>query len=151
MDLDVSEASELYNKYVEASNTTLSKEHFDTLITYFPSLLIIVSDGVVDDEEWVYVKFLAKFMADAHKDDLSSTERDELEDTYFNELSFLLDDVEVWEPDFLVALKKFLVHHPELKEDIVEILYMFSEASEGDDEEAELAKIEYLKEELNLE
>ncbi len=123
----------LFKNYSEVSPTHLSADQFGTLLTFFPALLVIASDGVIDDDEWVYVKYLAKFMAENDKD-TSGKNQKELQKQYFNELKYLLESLMNWEEKFIDTLADYLMNYPEIKEDIEEILHMFAEASEGESE-----------------
>lgn len=148
--MDLSGIQPLYESYVKASKSDMTKEEFDTLFLFFPSLLVIASDGVVDDEEWVYVKYLAKFMADTFKTEITPKERNQLEQDYFKELSFLLEHLEEWENRFVDRLRDFLEGQGDAKEDVLDVLYLFAEASDGQSEE-ETEKIEELKLRLRIE
>jgi len=55
-----------------------------------------------------------------------------------------------WENKFLVALKEYLEDNPELKDDIVDIMYMFAEASDNDSIQEEQV-IQEVMERLNIE
>lgn len=123
----------LFESYKEVSPTQLNSDQFGTLLTFFPALLVIASDGVIDDDEWVYVKYLAKFMAE-NDTDTSEKPVKELTELYFDELKYLLESLMSWEEKFIEALADYLKHFPEIKEDIEEILHMFAEASEGESE-----------------
>ncbi len=147
--MELSHIQPLYESYVKASKSDMTKEEFDTLFLFFPSLLVIASDGVVDDEEWVYIKYLAKFMADTFKQEITAKERAQLEQDYFRELSYLLEHLEDWEPRFIDRLREYLEGQNDAKEDVLDVLYLFAEASEGQSEE-EIKKIEELKLRLRI-
>ncbi|MBX2844458.1 MAG: hypothetical protein KTR26_22035 [Flammeovirgaceae bacterium] len=144
------EFESLHQKYQGVKSSQLNGDQFGTLVLFFPSLLVVASDGIIDEEEWVYVKYLAKFMADTYKNDLDDEARESLESQYFAELNFLISNLEEWEPKFVDTLRAYLETNPLVKEDVLEILYLFAEASDGESEE-ETLKINSLKEELILE
>lgn len=123
----------LFESYSEVSPTQLNFDQFGTLLTFFPALLVIASDGVIDDDEWVYVKYLSKFMAENDNDTTGKSQK-ELQELYFSELKYLLESLMNWEERFVETLADYLAHYPEIKEDIEEILHMFAEASEGESE-----------------
>jgi len=142
----------LYNAYLAAHQNTLTEEQFNSLLIFFPALLVVASDGVVDDEEWMYVKYLAKFMSDSFKyqGDVTESERKELEALFLENLKYLLESLDTWEEKFIDTLRDYLEDTPELKEDVLEILHLFAEASEGtSDEEQEV--IDKLVQRLGLE
>ena len=134
----------LGSRYRKERSHSLTEEQFGSLVLFFPSLLIIASDGKVDDEEWLYVNYLAKFIADTFKNEISHEERDELETTYLKELKFLVEDLEKWEPAFIEVLQDYISINESVKEDVEEILHLFAEASDGKSDEEEI-KIEELK------
>ncbi len=140
---------QLFEDYSPVSPTNLDAEQFSTLLTFFPALLVIASDGVVDDDEWVYVRYLAKFMAE-NDQDTTGKQQEELQEKYFQELKYLLDSLMNWEDKFIEALADYLTNFPEIKEDIEEILHMFAEASDGESE-VEEETIASLTDRLGLE
>lgn len=147
--MDFSEQTALYQHYLSKRDKTLEKKHFDTLFMFFPSLLVIASDGEVDEEEWVYVRYLAKFMADTFRDEHTQEERDQLQDVFLAELTFLLETLSSWEKRFIPVMEHYLGIHPEAKEDVLDILHLFAEASDGESD-AEAEKISQLSHQLGL-
>ncbi|MDW8288453.1 MAG: hypothetical protein RMJ89_10320, partial [Flammeovirgaceae bacterium] len=99
--------------------------------------------------EWVYVKYLAKFMADTFKNELSESDRDKLENEYFKELSYLLKNFSHWENKFIEVLKNYIANDDKLKQDIEDVLHTFAEAS-GGESEVEEKIIENIKRRLNI-
>ena len=144
-----SKITSLKKSYELEREHRLTEEQFGSMVLFFPSLLIIASDGEIDAEEWVYVNYLAKFIADTFKNEISAIERDELEAQYLEELTYLTHNLESWEQPFLHALQDYISFNEDVKEDVEDILYLFAEASDGKSE-AEIIKIEELKERLNL-
>lgn len=141
---------ELYTHYNSLNNVDLSREHFQTLFIYFPCLLIVASDGIVDDEEWVFIKYLGKFMAEGYKSSLTRTELEHLQKVYFNELEYLIKTLDQWKNPFLDTLRDYLEANEDEKDDILDILHLFADASDGVSDEEEEA-IEEISERLNLE
>ena len=147
--MDFPELRDLYKDYKLSSGSQVEENHFGTLLMFFPSLLVVASDGVVDEEERVYVTYLAKFMSDTFKNEIAVEQRDVLEKNYLSDLDFLLENLSVWEPKFIQTLKSYLQTHEDAKEDIVDILYLFADASDGVSKEEE-QKISELKKILDL-
>ena len=141
--------SELYIEYKKVSDTQLTEVQFGTLTLFFPSLLVIASDGVIDQDEWVYVKYLAKFISDTYKKELNDVELADLNQSYYKALEFLIDHLDTWEDRFLDTLKSHLAENPHQKATVEEVLHLFAEASEGESEE-EAEKIEELTVRLAL-
>ncbi|MGB0521550.1 MAG: hypothetical protein ACPGJS_01255 [Flammeovirgaceae bacterium] len=142
--------TELFTEYQKVSGSKLTNDQFSTLVMFFPALLVIASDGVIDQEEWIYVKYLSKFIADTYKKEIDPQELAALNQTYYSELEFLIDNLEVWESRYVDALSKHLDKFPAQKETVMETLHLFAEASEGESEE-EIEKIEELSKKLHLE
>lgn len=139
----------LFKDYNASSPTDLSHDQFVILLTFFPALLVIASDGIIDDDEWVYVKYLAKFMAE-NDEDTTAKSKKVLQEQYLEELKFLLGSLIKWEKIFIRTLADYLKKYTEIREDIVEILHMFAEASDGESE-VEEKTIASLSEKLGLE
>ena len=141
----------LFDEYHKNCNTKLTQEQFTTLLTFFPSLLVIAADGVIEDEEWIYVKYISRSMAETFIDDFGEEINvGELKQMYYNDLEYLVGALGQWEDKFLVALKEYLVETPDLKEDIVDIMYMFAEASDNDSVDEERV-IQEVKKRLDIE
>ncbi len=143
--------SSLFTEYQANCNTKLTQEQFTTLLTFFPSLLVIAADGVIEDEEWIYVKYISRSMAETFIDDFGGEINvAELKQLYYNDLEYLVSSLGQWEEKFLVVLKEYLQDAPDLKEDIVDIMYMFAEASDNDSVDEERV-IQEVKRRLNIE
>jgi hypothetical protein len=141
--------SSLKKSYSLERTHLLTEEQFGSLVLFFPSLLIIASDGEVDEEEWVYVNYLSKFIADTFKEEIGEEKRDELEAQYLLELTYLINNLDTWEKPFLDTLQDYINFNSDVKEDVEDILYLFAEASDGKSEEEE-QKIEELRERLQI-
>lgn len=139
----------LYKEYISSSRSQITSTEFEPLFLFFPALLVVAADGQVDEEEWVYVKYLAKFMADTFKNELSESDRDKLENEYFKELSYLLKNFSHWENKFIEVLKNYIANDDKLKQDIEDVLHTFAEAS-GGESEVEEKIIENIKRRLNI-
>ena len=115
MELDY--IKDLYTKYKSRSNSQLSYEQFETFLIFFPSLLVILSDGVIDDEEWVYIRYLAKFMADTSKEEVpDESEREFLMNDYLDNLKYMIDHMERWEKSFIETLKRYIQEEEDIKD-----------------------------------
>lgn len=145
----------LFEEYVAHTQSNLELLFFPTLLIYFPGLLIIAADGVVDEEEWYHVEQLVGFMTKTFKDDISEQQQVELAKEFLANMQILVDSLKMWEDKFLNALA-ILFEQMEQddaednKELVYEIMEMFAESSEGiSDEEQE--KIDSISERLELE
>jgi len=142
---------ELFRLYKEHRQVRFNEDQFATFVIFFPTLLVVTSDGVVDIEEWDFVKQLTKFLANTYREEgLNSAEVDDLNTGYLEETSYLLKNLKNWEVRFLKALRDYLEENPEAKGTILDTIYLFAEASSGTSPQEE-AKINFLKGELKLE
>ena len=146
----------LYAKYKEASGTTLSQDEFENLVIFFPTLLIVASDGEIDDEEKLYLEYLARFMSKSTYQTQNKTQkrdRKTSQQRYLDALEFLtksengntndLSNLAKWEPLFVDVLKQHIKNDPNGKAQIEEIMRLFADASDGisDDEENKIQEI----------
>lgn len=149
--MNLNNTENLYKKYCAERSASLTDQQFGSLVMFFPALLVIMSDGVVDEEEWIYVKYLAKFISDTMKDEVAEEDLGALQEVYYKELEYLVDPdhLERWKPEFLMVISEYVDGHPDVKEDIEDILYIFADASDGLSEEEE-EQIELIKKELHI-
>ena len=141
----------LYSEYTQARKVKVSEEQFTSFTVFFPALLVIISDGIVDMEEWEYVKQLSRFIAKSFKeDDHESVDIEALAKAYRHEISFLIKHLRDWQDKFIDALQSYILENPEIKSSVLETMELFAEASEGTSNEEE-KRIQYLKEKLDLE
>jgi hypothetical protein len=140
----------LFAEYTQERNVRVNEEQFTSFTVFFPALLVIISDGIVDMEEWEYVKQLSRFIAKSFKEDEKSTvDIEVLSKAYRHEISFLIKHLKDWQDKFIDALQNYIVEHPEVKSSVLETMELFAEASEGTSDEEE-QRIADLKNKLNL-
>ncbi|MCU0389850.1 MAG: TerB family tellurite resistance protein [Thermoflexibacter sp.] len=140
----------LYENYQKHSNTKLSQDEFVTLLTFFPAVQVLIADGEIDKEEWIYVQHIAKSMAETYKDEVTNKyELIDLQQTYEANLSYILQNINNWSEKFTYGLKHYLKDMPEVKEIVFDVMYMFADAS-NDVSKAEKEMIENLKADLDL-
>jgi len=141
---------QLFQAYKQERVVSVNVEQFTSFTVFFPTLLVIISDGVIDLEEWEYVKQLARFMAKSFKEEgAQEVNIDELADAYLDEISYLVKFLRDWQSQFLEALKSYVVEKPEIKPSIKDTIYLFAEASDGTSTE-EQEKIDFLEDYLQL-
>ncbi|MEL6535532.1 MAG: hypothetical protein AAFQ98_08990 [Bacteroidota bacterium] len=141
----------LYSQYKEERPTAVTEDQFVTFTVFFPNLIIIISDGVIDLEEWEYVKQLARFMAKSFQDEGDEqVDVDSLAECYLKEISYLIKFLADWRESFLEALLPYLATRPDAKTSILDTIQLFAEASEGTSDE-EQAQIDDIKNRLQLE
>lgn len=141
---------QLYENYQKHYPTKLNQDEFVTLLTFFPAIQVLIADGEIDQEEWMYVQHISKSMADTYKDEMPNRyELIDLQQTYETELSYILSNISNWSAKFTFGLKSYLKEMPEVKEIVFDVMYMFADAS-NDVSKAEKDMIESLKQELEL-
>ncbi len=146
----MSKIDNLYQLYSEERNIKLNKEQFVYLVNLFPALRVALSDGMVDDDEWVVVKRLAKILGDEFaSDDLGQEKKENLMLIYKSEFRYLIKNLDEWEEKFLTALKEYFIENEASKEFVMETMYLFANASDGVSDE-EIKNIHVLTDRLGL-
>lgn len=141
----------LYNEYTQARFIELNKEQFIYVVNLFPALRVVLSDGIVDQDEWNTVKRLAKILGDEFaSDDLGEEKEENLMLIYRSEFRYLIKNLNQWEDKFLAALKEYFKENEASKEFVLETMYLFAHASDGISTEED-STINYLTKELGLE
>ena len=140
----------LYQEYLNYRKTDLKKDQFIYILNLFPSLLVCMSDGVLDKEEWDGVMRIADGMAEECAISAIGKEKESLSQIFKEEFKYLLENFERWKMKFLNTLKSYLDKHKEEKEFVLETMYLFANASEGISD-VEKETIDELSEKLLLE
>ncbi len=139
-EIDIHSISSLHEAYSEASECELTQEQFLTLLTFYPALLVVAADGEIDKEERVYVKHIARFMANSYGESRNYQESP-LEVQFCKGLFFLYEQEYAWKTAFLQVLHDYLQEIPLLKENIAEVMLMFADSSEYiSEDESEVIK-----------
>jgi hypothetical protein len=141
----------LYEEYTEQRKLNITFDQFTFLLTSYPALLIVSTDGKVDIKEWNYLKKRSDDLAEL----LLPKETDpelisDLKNMLLDEFKYLLMNFDTWERKFMKTLKNYLQEKPELKRSILESIYLFASVSEGICEKEEVM-IEHLRKELDIE
>ena len=140
----------LYEEYTQARKIDFTFEQFTALATFFPALLVISTDGEVDEREWNYVDSLCYKMCDGFaQDGLSLQELKDLKKQFKREMHYLQENFDTWERKFTKALKNYLTNHQDFKVTILEKIYQSASVSEGVCEKEKIM-IEYLMQELGI-
>ena len=147
----VSKIEELYQDYKKERNIQINKEQFIYVVNLFPALLVVLSDGLIDSDEWNIVKKLAKILGkEFATEDLGMEKEENLTLIYRAEFKYLIKHREQWELRFIEALKSYFKENSSSKEFVLETMYLFANASEGISDEEDKV-IEQLSKELGLE
>lgn len=141
---------DLYENYKQERTLDLTLEQFTLFAEFFPALLVILSDGVMDSKERLYLGKLSKSLAYVFSEDgLGNNKIIELQNIFTDEFEYLVQNTEDWKEKYLQALKSHLDKFPESKETILDTLHLFAETSQ-DFDEAENKMIVYLTDKLDL-
>lgn len=144
-----SQAEQLLEEYKKVRNVDLSLDQFVYILNLYPSLIVCMSDGVLDKEEWDGVLRLAKGLALEYGDGMNDEEMEKLEQSFRTEFRYLLDNIEKWQKKFLNALKNHITNNKADKEFVLESMYLFANAADGISE-VEQECIQMLSERLAL-
>ncbi len=136
----------IFNKFKEEVNTEISFEEFQILILIYPVFLVAIADGTFDNEEKEFIKeILLNFLRPLYKDEINDEQYDNLVLNYLDDLTFLNQNKEKYDTDFLIGLSTFDL---EIKNSISDLLKDVANASGGLSEEEnqviETLKMKYL-------
>jgi len=141
----------LYDEYMRARFLDISKEQFIYITHLLPSCLIVMSDGLLDNEEWVTLKRLSKILGDEFAtDDLGTEEKEEnLMLIYKAEIRYLIKNKDKWEDKFIDALKEYIQEQDSSKEFVTETMELFVSQDQNPDAR-ELETFKRLSKDLGL-
>jgi len=142
----MSQAERLFEEYKKTRKLEISLDQFKYILNLYPSLIVCMCDGVLDEGEWEGLIKTTKGLATEYA---VGTERDKLEQTFRTEFRYLLDNIEKWQKKFLNALKNHIQDSRSDKEFVLESMYLFANAADGISE-IEQETIEMLSERLAL-
>jgi len=119
----------LQQEYQRHRPAKLNEEQFTYLALMFPSLLVSMSDGVLDSEEWSAIlrsaENLGKNLA------MSPQDVNPLSDVFKTEFRYLIDNGERWRKKFINAVYEYLKEDPTAKDLVLESMYLFANATDG--------------------
>jgi hypothetical protein len=142
---------DLYQEYISHRNVEINKEQFIWIVNLFPALMVVLSDGIVDSEEWAEVKKMSsKLGLEFASDNLGVEKEENLATIYRAEFQFLLKNRDKWEIRFLNALKDYFEENKQSKPFVLETMFLFAKAS-GGVSTAEADTIEFLTKVLLIE
>ncbi|MDX1627353.1 MAG: hypothetical protein R3345_01570 [Fulvivirga sp.] len=146
-----SKMDDLYTEYTQVRFLDINKEQFIYIAHLLPSCLIVMSDGLLDKEEWVTLKRLSKILGNEFAtDDLGTEEKEEnLMLIYKAEIRYLLKNKDTWEHKFIGALKEYIKEQEASKEFVKETMDLFVSEDQNPDEK-EKATYRRLVSELGL-
>jgi len=123
-----SSIDQLYLEYVKARSLDIDRKHFLYILNLLPAFWVVLSDGIMDQDEWGIVKKLGTILG---KNVVKSEEEDELLGLYKNEFRYLIRHQKEWKDKFFNALRSYFDENPSAKDFVVETMFLFAGASEG--------------------
>ncbi|WP_462247246.1 hypothetical protein [Ekhidna sp.] len=121
----------LLEEYHKTRKSDLSIDQFTYILKIYPSLLVCMSDGKLDPEEWDGVLGISKGLALLYLDQIPNSNAESIETLFRTEFRYLLENIDKWEKKFLNTLKSYLEEHPDEKEFVYEAMYLFANAADG--------------------
>lgn len=140
----------LLQEYLKIRKSNLSLDQFTYILKIYPSLLVCMSDGKLDDAEWHGVLNISKGLALLYIDQQPHAKAEEIEILFRTEFKYLLENIDRWEKKFINTLSNFLEENPDDKEFVYEAMYLFANAADGISHE-EQRTIDRLANRLSLE
>lgn len=126
----------LYASYIAEREIQIHKKQFVHLLTVFPALIVLMSDGVLDREERLIMSIQASKLGYSYAtDDLGLEKEENLMLIYKAEFNFLIKNRHEWECKFLDALKEYLEGNEKEKSLVKETMQLFASASNGTSKE----------------
>jgi len=120
----------LHREYVKSRKIQISEDQFDYLARLYPALLVCMSDGVLDDEEWDGIVMATRGLA-AEFVKSPDDDRDMIAMSFRTEIRYMLDNVDKWRKKFLNALHHDLQGQDLDKEFVLETMYLFANIAGG--------------------
>ncbi|TAF64942.1 MAG: hypothetical protein EAZ55_09785 [Cytophagales bacterium] len=140
----------LYQKYKNTRHLQWNIEEFILLLEFFPAMMVIMSDGIYDEEEKVYVNKLSQNMSlFLAQDDIRLYSSEDMQEKFKNELEYLANNIDDWKDEFLVVLHEHLQIHPQNKTLINDLIHLIAQVSQSVSN-AEQSMIHYISERLAL-
>lgn len=140
----------LLKEYLKIRKSNLSLDQFTYILKIYPSLLVCMSDGKLDDAEWHGVLNISKGLALLYIDQQPHAKAEEIEVLFRTEFKYLLENIDRWEKKFINTLSSFLEENTGDKEFVYEAMYLFANAADGISHE-EQRTIDRLASRLSLE
>ncbi len=121
----------LLDEYLKTRKSELSLDQFTYILKIYPALLVCMSDGKLDKEEWDGVLSISKGLALLYIDQMPNASAEKIEQLFRTEFRYLLENIDKWEKKFLNTLKNYLSDHEDEKEFVQEAMYLFANAADG--------------------
>lgn len=133
---------QLYIDYLKVRKIKIPEDQFVYITKLYPALLVCLSDGVLDKEEWDSIVMATRGLA-AEFVKSPTDNRDMIAMSFRTEIRYLIDNVDKWQKKFLNALQNSLKDKPLDQEFVMETMYLFANIAGGisDEEEEAISKL----------
>jgi hypothetical protein len=122
----------LLDEYRRVRRVEITKELFIYVLKLYPALLVCMSDGKLDDDEWDNIMKLARGLADEFEDHTPmNIDKDRMAQNFRTEFRYLLENTDRWSKKFLNALKSHIDDNRHEKEFVMESMYLFANTADG--------------------
>lgn len=121
----------LLEEYMKTRKSDLGIDQFTYILKIYPALLVCMSDGKLDKEEWDGVLSISKGLALLYLDQIPNASAEKIEQLFRTEFRYLLENIDKWEKKFLNTLRNYLDEHQSEKEFVQEAMYLFANAADG--------------------
>ena len=141
----------LMQEYCTERKLDVSAEQFAALVYTFPSALVAVADGVIDADEYRYMRFVPDELISDEEDNQAAKgdSKVQLHAQYYVEIEHLVTNRDKWENRFLTLLSDELAQSPDERNHLFKTMWRMADSSQ-DISEAERAKIEEIVKVLKL-
>jgi len=140
----------LYASYRNKRHISLSVDQFTYLINLFPSLMVCMSDGIMDDKEWAGLEKNIEVLSFELSQEEGVLDHFNLQNLFLSELKYLSQHLSEWQEAFISALSDHLKESTEDKDFVLESLYLFANVSGGGISSEESSTIRMLSRRLGL-
>ena len=96
----------LLEEYHKTRKSELSLDQFTYILKIYPSLLVCMSDGKLDPEEWDGVLNISKGLALLYLDQIPNSNAEKVETLFRTEFRYLLENIDKWEKKFYAEAEK---------------------------------------------
>ena len=121
----------LLEEYHKVRKSGLSLDQFTYILKIYPSLLVCMSDGKLDKEEWDGLLHISKGLALLYLDQQPNSSAETLETLFRTEFRYLLENIDRWEKKFLSALNDYLKENTGEKDFVLESMCLFANVADG--------------------
>ncbi len=143
------EYKKLFEDYIHIRKSSISLNQFTYILKIYPSILVCMGDGKLDEEEWDGLIHISRGLTLLYLEQNSDSSQEKLESIFRLEFRYLLDNIIKWEKKFLNTLKHYLEEYPDDREFVQESMYLFANSADGISQK-EQEKVDELTSRLSL-